>query len=180
MSRIRDILLLGLFLCLVAILVSYGVIVVVRSSSLNERHILFEVREIIPSGHRERGFWIDSEGSVFRYDNSHKARSDTFSWITFSPPRRGEPPYTTGELNRYFGNLGELEFVGTIDSDTLTEMARLIQPASLGQLVEDDPLTPYRGGTDDAGTTVFDAYLHDDSRTSNTPVRLYKMGIGHW
>jgi hypothetical protein len=166
----RSILVFGL----ISLIAVFGLLWLVSSVSefrLNQRQILFEVwhGSVWPTGGIQ-GFFVDSDGDVYTFNNT---AHNPFERM-FRDTRREAAPYTTSDLFRYYGKSSQL--VGTIDPTTLQEMSSLVQPASVGMLSHDDPLTPETCASRDAGILTYVAFLYDPDAKLHTPIYLYTMG----
>jgi hypothetical protein len=167
----RSILVFGI-LSLIATIVILWIISLVSEFRLNQRQILFEVwHGSVWRDERIQGFFIDSNGDVYTFRNE---RNDQLNRFFGDNTQRGEPPYTTSNLFQHYGNSSQL--AGKVDANTLKEMIRLVQPASVGPVADDDPLTPVNCGSKDAGIYTYVAYLYDSELKKHTPVYLYTMG----
>jgi hypothetical protein len=151
-------------------LIGLSVVFWLATFRLNQRQILFEVWHGNVWTGTTTGFFVDSEGAVYSFRNESRNALERF----FRPAERGEAPFTANELFKFYGKSNQFE--GTIDATSLKEMINLIQPASVGTLSNDDPLTSVRCTSSDAGIYTYTAYLYDPELKVHIPVTLYTMG----
>jgi len=166
----RAILVFGLT-SLITVFAMVWIVSSVSELRANQRQILFEVwhGSVWPTGGIQ-GFFIDSDGDVYTF---HNTAHNPFERM-FRDTRREAAPYTTSDLFKYYGKSSQL--IGTIDANILHEMSSLIQPASVGTVSHDDPLTPGACASRDAGILTYVAFLYDSDAKLHTPIYLYTMG----
>ena len=165
----RSIVVSGIII-LIGVAVGLWFVSLISGFRLNQRQILFEVEHINAWTGNTTGFFIDGDGIVYTFSNNPPENV----FVSFFTWGKGEPPYTTRDLFKYYGNSSQL--AGKIDAKVITAMTALIQPASSGILSDDDPLTPFTCASHDAGIYSYRAYLYDRKRKTHTPVDLYTMG----
>lgn len=130
----------------------------VDSDGLIGQKVFFEVSYLNYAwGYQLRGFYIDYQGNVYKYNHSDErwetARSDTI---------------TEAELLEKYSH--EKELIAKIPCDTLLQKCNMIQAASEGELSEKIHRCY------DAGALSYLAYTYHAKNKEYTPVLLYLAG----
>jgi hypothetical protein len=124
--------------------------------SMTGKFIFEFCQNTFPSGTVLHGFYIDNEGSVWKYDHSGE------QWW----PRGSEGLFYESDLQDKYRNPKK---VGVVDKTVLSAMVSLIDPAFHGETKQE------RAGTD-SGSMSYRAYLYDSASGDYKEVLLSVRG----